>query len=123
MALTTKANVLIIAPKLSTASDSLWDLILADVETSISSSVFGAKTEWAARNWVAHHMTLLTDTSLANVSGPITKERVGDVMREYAKIQKVKTSEANYSRTGYGQTFLSIRNECIPYFKVVTPGV
>ena len=57
MALTTKDNVLLIAPKLISASDDLWNLILADVEISISSSVFGTKTEMAARNWVAHHMT------------------------------------------------------------------
>ena len=123
MALTTKANVLIIAPKLSTASDDLWNLILADVEINISASIFGNKAEWAARNWVAHHMTLLTDESLANVSGPITKDRVGDVMREYAKIRKIDKSEADYSRTGYGRTFLAARNSIIPYFKVITPGV
>jgi len=123
MALTTKTNVLIIAPKLSTASDDLWNLVLADVEINISSSVFGNKTEWAARNWVAHHMTLLTDESLANVSGPITKDRVGDVMREYVRLQKVDKGEVDYSRTGYGRTFLAARNSILPSFKVVVPGV
>ena len=123
MALTTKDNVLLIAPELSIASNDLWDMVFADVGNAISTSVFGAKTERAARYWVAHNMTLLADSSLAGSSGPITKEKVGDVMREYAKIVSVSESEKDYSRTGYGQTFLSIRKACIPLFKVVPPGV
>lgn len=123
MALTTKANVLTIAPSLSTASDDLWNLMLADVENAISASVFGVKAEVAARNWVAHNMTILADTSAVNTSGPVTKERVGDVMREYAKINKLDKSDADYSRTKYGRTFLTIRSSIIPAFGVVIPGV
>jgi len=123
MGLTTKESVLLIAPKLISASDELWNLFLADVNISISSSIFGVKTEMAARNWVAHHMTLIVDKSLANVSGPITKDKVGDVMREYARIQRVDKSESDYSRTGFGRTFLAIRNSILPNFKVVIPGV
>lgn len=123
MALTTKDNVLLIAPELSTASNDLWDLVLADVGDAISASVFGVKSERAARYWVAHNMTLLVDSSLAGASGPITKEKVGDVMREYAKIVSVSESEKDYSRTGYGQTFLSIRKSCIVLFMAVPPSV
>jgi hypothetical protein len=123
MGLTTKDNVLCIAPKLITASDCLWNLILAEVDTSISASVFGNKTQWAATNWVAHHMTLLTDESLANVSGPLTKDRVGDVMKEYTRINKVNRGEEDYGRTGFGRTFLAIRNSRVASFRVVPPGV
>jgi len=123
MALTTKANVLLIAPTLSTLSDDLWTLILADSSNFISSAVFGSKSEIAARNWVAHRLTLISDGILGNVSGPIVKEKVGDVMREYAKIKQVSRADMDYGRTQYGRDFLTIRNSCIPYFSVVIPGV
>jgi hypothetical protein len=123
MALTTKANVLAIAPNLSTISDDTWALFLADVENHISQSVFGAKTEEAARYWVAHYLTLIKDSSLASASGPIVKERVGDVMREYAKVNNLSSSEKDYSRTGYGQKFLTIRKSTIVCFGVTVPGV
>jgi len=123
MALTTKANVLLIAPDLSTADDDLWTLVLADSSNFISASVFGSKSEIAARNWVAHRMTLLADGVLGNVSGPIVKSKVGDVMREYAQIKQVSRADMDYGRTQYGRDFLTIRNSCIPYFAVVIPGV
>jgi len=123
MALTTKGNVLLIAPDLSTADDNLWDMILADSSNFISASVFGSKSEIAARNWVAHRMTLLAEGALGNVSGPIIKEKVGDVMREYAKVKQISRSDMDYGRTQYGREFLTIRNSCIAYFKVVIPGV
>lgn len=121
--MTTKENVLLIAPGLSTADDDLWNLILNDVNNFISTSVFGTKTEIAARNWVAHRMTLAINNELGNVSGSLTKVKVGDVMYEYAKIKQVAKSDMDYGRTQYGREFLTIRNSCIPYFGVVIPGV
>lgn len=123
MSLTTKDNVLAIAPELSTLSDDLWNLYLGDVGNFISASEFGTKTEIAARYWVAHYLKLLQDTSLGTVSGPITKERVGDVMREYARITKVTKSEQDFSRTSYGMTFLGIRRTTIVAMTVIVPGI
>ena len=123
MALTTKANVLLIAPTLSTADDDLWTMILADSSNFISASIFGSKSEIAARNWVAHRMTLLAAGVLGNVSGPIVKSKVGDVIREYAKVRQISKSEMDYGRTQYGRDFLTIRNSCIACFAVVVPGI
>jgi len=123
MALTTKDNVLKIAPELSTVSNDLWDLMLGDVNNHISSSVFCNKTEEAARYWVAHRLTVLTDKKVSNVSGPLTKDRVDDVMKEYVRLQKVSVSDADYNRTGYGSTFLTIRKSCIVAFDSVPPGM
>lgn len=123
MSLTTKANVLIIAPHLSTASDDLWTMVLDDVEISLSASVFGLKTEMAARNWVAHNMTLLADTNTTAPSGPVVKEKVGDVETEFARPSKMNQTDTEYSRTKYGVTFLSIRRSAVVNFSVVVPGV
>jgi len=123
MSLTTKVNVLAIAPELSTLSDDTWNLFLTDVELNISASVFGTKTEMAARYWVAHRLKLIQDASLGGASGPITKERVGDIMREYAKVSTVLQSEKDYSRTSYGTTFLSIRRSVLVGMSFVSPGI
>ena len=123
MSLTTKENVIVIAPELEDASDDLWTLVLADVVNYISSSTFGNKTEMAARYWVAHNMSILVSENGSSASGPITKYRVGDVTIEYASVKSLTRSEMNYGRTKYGQNFLAIRNACIPYFKVIVPGV
>lgn len=123
MSLTTKSNVLIIAPALSTVSDDLWNFVLVNVEYAISTSVFGIRTEEAARYWVAHKLTLLAESSTAAAAGPMIKEKVGDVMREFAKPQSVTGSDADYARTKYGIEFLSIRRSMLPAFGVVIPGV
>jgi len=124
MALTTKANVLLIASELSSITDdNIWNLILSDVDNLISSSVFGLKTEMAARYLVAHQLTLINDKALNSASGPIVKDKVGDVMKEYARPQKLEGSEADYNRTGYGRTFLSIRNKILVKISTVIPNV
>jgi len=123
MALTTQENVLIIAPELSDTSDAAWTLRLADVSNFVSATVFGSKTEIAARNWVAHRLSLDASGAHGNVSGPITKEKVGDVIYEYARTKTIAKSDMDYGRTKYGRDFLTIRNSSIPLFKVVVPGV
>ena len=123
MSLTTKANVLIIAPSLSTVSDDLWNFALNNVGYAISTSVFGVRTEEAARYWVAHKLTLLAESSSSAAAGPMIKERVGDVMREYAKPQSVSESNSDYARTKYGIEFLAIRKSMLAAFGVVVPGV
>jgi len=124
MALTTKANILLIAPELSSITDdNVWNIILSDVDNLISTSVFGLKTEIAARYLAAHHLTLISDKTLSSASGPIVKDKVGDVMKEYAQPQKLRGSEADYNRTGYGRTFLSIRNKILIKVSTVIPNV
>ena len=123
MAATTQANVLLIAPELSTLDQDLWDLILADVTNDLSSSVFGNKLEQAARYLTAHRLTLLKAGISGVTSGPVTKEKVGDVMKEYSEGTRFSATKASYARTQYGLTFLELRNQTIGAFRVVKPGV
>jgi hypothetical protein len=122
MAATTKANVLIIAPELSTVGDDTWNLILADVDRDVSSAVFGNQRERAARYLAAHYLTLSTQGASGGASGPIIKEKVGDVMREYSGGMTSYGVYSPYARTPYGLTFLEIRNKVLGAFRVVTPG-
>lgn len=123
MPLTTKDNVLIIAPSLATLSDDLWNFVLANAGRAISISVFGTRTEEAARYWVAHKLTLLSESSSSAAPGPVIREQVGDTMKEYAKPQFVTGSDADYARTKYGLEFLAIRKSLLAAFGVVIPGV
>lgn len=124
MAATTQANVLRIAPELSTVDQDLWDLILADVDNIVSFSIFGIFTEVAARYLVAHELTILQPgTAGSNSSGPVIEEKVGDVTYKYMNTTvKVNTSDSDYFRTKYGRTFVSYRNKCIANFRVIPPG-
>jgi len=124
MAATTQANVLSIAPELSTISQDLWDLVLTDVNNIVDSSIFGIFTEVAARYLAAHQLTLLQPgTPGSNASGPVIEEKVGDVTYKYMNTTvKVNMSESDYSRTKYGRTFISYRNKVIPSIRVVSPG-
>jgi len=122
MSITTKAKVIAIAPELATESDATFDLYIGEAATSISSSVFGTKTEWAASNWVAHYMSVNTSSGSATVSGPITEEKVGDITRKYVRLQNVSNEESDYGRTKYGRTFLTIRRSRIVGFVAIPPG-
>lgn len=123
MSITTKDKIIAIAPELASESDSTFDFYINEAETSLSYSAFGNKTEWAASNWVAHYMTIQSSGDGAGVSGPITEERVGDVSRKYVRLQKISKEEADYSRTKYGRTFMTIRSSRIVGFGVIPPGV
>lgn len=124
MAATTQANVLLIAPELSTVSQDLWDMILSDVNNIVDSSIFGTFTEVAARYLAAHQLTLLQPgTAGSNSSGPVIEEKVGDVTYKYMNTTvKVNTSESDYFRTKYGRTFVSYRNKVIGAIRCIQPG-
>ena len=85
MADTTKANVILIAPELSTASDDLFTLIIADAALSISTDIVPeAYQEIIQRYLVAHKVTESSGgTGSGATGGPVKREKVGDVEREY----------------------------------------
>jgi len=118
---TTQANVLLIAPELIGIDQDIWDLILADVNRHVSSVTFGEFTEEACRYLAAHYLTLQSDKSINSASGALVKDKVGDVFREYSRSSNERYSEADYNRTGYGKTFLSIRRKVAIKFKAYVP--
>ena len=124
MAATTKENVLLIAPELSAiTNDDTWTLILNDVTTDVSASVFGDQRERAARYLAAHYLTLSIQGGSGSASGPIIKEKVGDVMREYSGGSISYGVNNPLARTSYGLTFLKIRDKVLGAFRVIPPGI
>jgi hypothetical protein len=125
MSNTTKANVILIAPELSTGvDDALFDLILADVALEVSSAGYGAKQEQAQRYLAAHYITLSKGTEGAANSGAVKKEKVGEVEIEYSDglssvLSGIKATR--YDETKYGRIFKGISRTAILPMKVYTP--
>lgn len=122
---TTKVNVKLIAPELSTVTDELFDLILADVALEVSSASFGAKQEQAQRYLAAHYLTISVGSAESSASsGSVKKEKVGEVEIEYSDSLKDILSSIKASRfdeTKYGRQFESVKRTAILSFVVVTP--
>lgn len=122
---TTKANVLLIAPQLSSVTDEAFNLILADVAEEVSSAGFGAKQEQAQRWLAAHYLTMIfgaDGTGASSGTGAIKKEKVGEVETEYSTetLSRIK-GLTRYDETGYGRQFESIKKKSIVPFKVIAP--
>lgn len=122
MSATTKENVKLIAPELVTfidANEGTVTLILSDVAGEVTQGVFGSKQEKAQRYLAAHYLTFANSSSGAG-AGPVKKEKVGDVEKEYA-VSAVSSAKPGFSETSYGRTFLQIRSGCIVGFQQHTP--
>lgn len=116
---TTQANVLLIAPELSAVTDSdTWTLILADVSSEVSAVVFGIFQERAQRYLAAHYLTLISENSGA--SGAIMRKKTGDEEVAYSTYG-IGGTDADYARTQYGRTYLSIKKKKMLGFQTVAP--
>lgn len=129
MANTTKAKILLIAPELINLTDPgdvTWDLILADVASDITSTIYGSYQERAQRYLAAHCLTMIYRTQkgdAANAAGGLIMEKNGEVIKQYASSGKTGTGTSHYDMTTYGKQFLALRSKCIVGFHVVVPGV
>lgn len=124
MGATSKDNISAIAPELKSFIDDnscVVDLILADVASEVRQSVFGSKQERAQRYLAAHYLTLSNPATSSGSSGPVTKEKVGDVEKSYGDSSNAKGAQIGLSETSYGRTYLQIRRGCIVGFQVHTP--
>jgi len=120
--MTTKANILKIAPELADRSDELFNLVIADVALQVTSSEYGSRLEEAQRYLSAHLLTICgSDSSIgaAGSSGPVTGEQMGDASKNYGSIAQLLGNRATrYDLTVYGQRFMSISRSSIPRFQV-----
>lgn len=120
--MTTKANILLIAPELSSRSDDQFNLVIADVNLQVSSNQYGTRTEEAKRYLAAHLLTLIQpegSSSAPGGSGPVEREKMGDAEIEYGSIADLIGSDATrYDLTRYGQRYVAITKRLVPLFKV-----
>ena len=127
---TTTENIEAIAPELKdfigdSCNKDLVELILEDVVAQIREAVYGSKQERAQRYLAAHLLTLIkqgSDGANSGASGPVEKEKVGDVEVKYSTAVVSNLSDVNrYDETKYGRVYMIIRKGCVLAFKVYTP--
>ena len=127
---TTTENIEAIAPELKdfigdSCNKDLVELILEDVVAQIREAVYGSKQERAQRYLAAHLLTLIkqgSDGANSGASGPVEKEKVGDVEIKYSTAVVSNLSDVNrYDETKYGRVYMIIRKGCALAFKVYTP--
>ena len=121
MANTTQSKILAIAPELDeNIEPSTWNVIIADVITAVTYSIYGAQQERAQRYLAAHLLTLSANVPLRSpgASGPVTSEKTSEVGVSYA--QSKSRRQTQYDETSYGRIFAQIRkNKVIPILSVV----
>lgn len=92
----TWADVEAVAPELATVALATQTAILAQVNSELSTSVWGTKIE-IGRAWLAAHLGTLA--GIEEGGGVVQSETVGAVSRTYA------VSSGDYSSTAYGNEF------------------
>jgi hypothetical protein len=112
--MTTRGNVLSIAPELTTASVSTFNLAIADSQIYIG-SVYGRLTEMARRYYVAHCVTVWTVLE-ANASGAVQSEKAGRASVSYGQ---GGVDEGFLGMTKYGRMLLNLRRKSIVGVMVV----
>ena len=113
--MTTKAEIILIAPELSTLSDDLFDAIIANVENLVSLPSCVAKEAMAKTYLAAHLLTMARNPSaggIASSGGVVTSQRAGRVSVSYGNAMSSIANANRYDTTKYGQIFNSIVNGC-----------
>lgn len=108
--MTTKADILLIAPEFALVSDDTFNLAISDADMLVGD--FGNKTDIAKRYFAAHCLAVWTASSAA-AGGAVSSESAGRVKISYA----VPSIDAGWlALTKYGQMVLELTKR-----KKVTP--
>jgi len=122
MTATSKSSILSIAPELSTRSDALFTLVLADVSNQCGTE-FGGRQEEAQRYLAAHLLTLCGSSAsvyATGASGSAVKLKTGDIEMSFGSISQMLGANATrYDSTVYGQRYMTIRKSSIVSFMVI----
>lgn len=89
------SNVVDIAPELSDIPVNSQNAILNQVNSELSTSVWGTKIE-IGRAWLAAH--LATVSSGGGAGGQVLSEKVGDVSRTYSDAGATGASSSDYGQ-------------------------
>lgn len=108
MADITKADVLVIAPELTSISDGTWTALIADAYSEMNAAAWGteARRNRAAKYLVAHLATM-TLAEGDSTNGAIQSESVGQVSVTYAT-GSGGSSAGSLEATSYGQEYLRL---------------
>lgn len=105
----TWADVILVAPALSTLSTAQQNLFLSMAETTLNATEFGDKYDFACIYFCAHYATV-TKNGGNGPGGPISAEAVGRVSRSYAV---PSAGDEFWSSTAFGRAYQSIVNSLL----------
>ena len=112
--MTTKANILLIAPELSAMSDNAFSLAIADAVAIVTLPSCPAKVEMAQRYLAAHLLTIARPEASGGLSpsgAALTSEKAGRESRGYGSAVQ-NSGSFGYGSTKYGIMFETIVNSC-----------
>ena len=112
--MTTKANILLIAPELSTMSGDAFNLAISDASAIVTLPECPAKVELAQRYLAAHLLTIARPQASGGLSpsgAALTGEKAGRESRNYGSVSG-NSSGFGYGSTKYGIMFENIVQSC-----------
>lgn len=105
----TRADVLALAPALSTLSDAAWVIILAFINT-FEGIVCDPQLKKLALTFLAAHIGAIIKGGSSGATGAVLSETAGSLKRTYGQLTTLTqaTTNATFYQTPYGQQFLGI---------------
>lgn len=103
-----KADVIAVAPELSTLSDQFWVDILAYANEFDFTSLDTEQTVRMARIFLIAHLGARAKRSGSGVAGPVISEAAGGVRRAYGMLTTNGGGLTDLGSTPYGQTLEAI---------------
>lgn len=105
-----RADVLGIAPELSTLPDIMWVVVLG-VANEVKASALGtdadSPTLRLARILLAAHFGVISRRARTGAAGPVTSETAGALRRSYGLVA-LSGAESGLATTMYGQQYMTI---------------
>lgn len=97
-------DVTALAPELSTVDTGRQAFILAQVNSELSTAVWGSKIE-IGRTYLAAHLATLFKRAQSGSGGAVSSESVGAISRSYS-VTSFSKNPSNLENTTYGQEYL-----------------
>lgn len=105
----TWADVVLVAPALSTLSTAQQNLFLSMASTTLNATELGDKYDFACIYFCAHYGAV-TKNGANGPGGPISAESTGRVSRSYSV---PSSSDEFWSSTAFGRAYQSILNSLL----------
>lgn len=110
---TTKADILKIAPELSSVSDDTFSFFITEAGRYINQAAWGEKANFAHALYTAHLLTMSSrGASSQGAAGPVTAMKLGEASINFGQIN-LSGNDAILGTTTYGSQFLSLRKTLV----------
>lgn len=114
--MTTKAEIIVIAPELSSMSDDQFTATISLAESIATEFKFGTRVNFAQTYLAAHYLTLIRDISgdagssagSAGTVGSLEEEQTEKLRKKWRSVLQDLKDANRFDLTSYGRTYNSI---------------